>query len=98
MNIAGIITVVLFALLPELFAIGCLIGSGLVAWKARNIVHYCAMVAEFAVVLWSLIVLYQIYFLRAFQISCSPLVLDGVAVGIFVAQFIWFDKRHEPVA
>jgi hypothetical protein len=98
MNIVGIISVVLFALLPELLAIGCLVGSGLVAWKAKSIVHYCAMLAEFAVVLWSLIVLYQIYFLRAFQISCSPLILDGVAVGIFVVQFIWLDKRHEDVA
>src|SRR5271169_1398556 len=97
MNVTGIISAVLFELLPELVAICCLIGSGLVAWKAKSIVHYCAMAVEFAVVLWSLIVLYQIYFLRAFQISCSPLVLDGVAVGIFVAQFIWFDKRHEDV-
>ncbi|MDB6017506.1 MAG: hypothetical protein JWR19_1995, partial [Pedosphaera sp.] len=47
----------------------------------------------FITVFWSLMILYQIYFLDMNQITISPLYLNGISFAIFVAQFFLFAAR-----
>jgi hypothetical protein len=94
LNPYTITRVVLVLLLPVLIVIGGLVGSTVLTWRARSLVHYFATIAVFGFVLWSLVAWYQGLVLRDNQILWSPLILEGIAFVIFVAQFIWYDKKH----
>jgi hypothetical protein len=97
MNVTGIIAVILVTVLPELLVLGLLGISTLISWRARSLLHSCATVAIFISMFWSLLVWYQIYFLQALRVSCSPLILNGAAAGFFAAQMIGL-ARHDNVA
>ena len=97
MNAQAIMFIILHTVLPELLAIGALVVSGLFAWRSRSLVQSFAVAAIFLTTFWSLVIWYQIYFLGALQVSCSPLVLNAVGFGVFAGQLIWI-ARHDTVA
>ena len=97
MNAQAIIFITLHTVLPELLTLGCLAASALLTWRARSVIHGFATAALLATTLWSLVAWYQIYFLGAFHVICSPLILNCVGFGFFAAQLIWL-ARHDHAA
>ena len=97
MNAQDIIFILLHTVLPELLAVGSLVVAALFAWRSRSLIHVFAVSVIFLTTLWSLVIWYQIYFLDALSVSCSPLILNAVGIGIFIGQLISF-TRHETVA
>jgi hypothetical protein len=97
MSAQAIIFILLHTVLPELLAIGALVVAALFAWRSRSLIQGFAFAAIFLTTLWSLVIWYQIYFLGALQVSCSPLILNATGMGVFIGQLIWF-TRHETVA
>jgi hypothetical protein len=93
-HIRGIGAVILITILPELAVMGFLGISTLLSWRGRSLFNSCATAGIVVTTLWSLVVWYQIYFLRALEVSCHPLVLNAVGIGFFCAQLIGI-ARHE---
>lgn len=55
--------------LPAMLAVGSLVGSVFVSWRARSVIHSCLSVVIFAGVFWTLFTLYRMFYLNERQVQ-----------------------------
>lgn len=82
---------------PTLIGIVSVIGSSLISWRQRSLVHGGLSLGVFACVFWSLFTLYRMFgipedrigfvvFMGRVQVNFVPYLVTLVAFGIFYAQ------------
>src|ERR1039458_6251840 len=95
--------------LPAMLAVGSLVGSALVSWRARSVFHCCLSVVIFACVIWSLFTIYQMFcldeqkvrgivFMGRLRWNFIPLLTSLAVFIIFAAQAFYRLGRRSDAA
>ncbi len=76
----------LYGWLPALIAIVSAVGSGLVAWRQRSLVHACLTLVVCLLSCWALFTLYRIFFLD----EANLVVISGRVYRNYLPHFAIF--------
>jgi len=85
----------LYGWIPVILAVGSFVGSALVSWKIRSLVHCFLSGIIFIAVFSAVFMLYRIFYLDA-RASYLPHFIIVAAFAVFAAQgFSYFSHRHD---
>jgi hypothetical protein len=93
--------------LPAMLAVGSLVGSALVSWRARTVFHCCLSVVIFACVFWSLFTIYRMFcldevrgivFMGRERWNFIPLLTSLAVFIIFAVQAFYVLGRRSDAA
>ena len=102
-------TDLLYIWCPVIFAVGSVVGSGLVLLRQRSVIHGCLSIAVLACALWALFTFYRMFaleehkvqmilFMGRVRLNFVPYLVTLVAFSIFAAQSFYVLSRRPNAA